>query len=71
MSRSVIESNSSVEMHHVFSISSNREKRMHSENWLAVCKSCHEALEGNEIEGIKVKRWSEQHYENKLNEGLE
>lgn len=36
---------------------------MQRSNWLAVCGSCHEDLEGDEIEGVKVKQWSERAYD--------
>ena len=65
-----IESNPSEQMHHVVSIAASERKRMDSNNWLAVCMQCHDRLEGNELEGMAVKRWSESHYEDKLNEGL-
>jgi len=35
---------------------------MDPSNWLAVCEPCHEAIEGKPIDGMIVKRWSEENY---------
>ena len=63
----VIDANPSEEMHHIESIASNPGKRMSRDNWLAVCKSCHQELEGDVAKGKQVKRWSESNYEDALN----
>lgn len=70
MTKTVIESNASSDLHHVVSINADMSRRMDSRNWLAVCRACHNELEGNELEGMTVKQWSQEHYETKLNEGL-
>ena len=49
-------------MHHIESIKDAPEKRMEPSNWLAVCEPCHEAIEGKPIDGMIVKRWSEENY---------
>jgi hypothetical protein len=67
---SVAESSPSEEMHHIVSIENDRSRRMDFDNWLAVCKSCHDVLEGDETAGMEVKKWSRDNYVNKLNEGL-
>jgi len=36
---------------------------MERSNWLAVCRECHEDLEGDSMAGMAVKRWSEASYE--------
>jgi hypothetical protein len=35
-------------------------------NWLAVCEPCHEAIEGDEAQGMAVKRWSDARYDEAL-----
>jgi len=35
-------------------------------NWLAVCEPCHEAIEGDEAQGMAVKRWSDASYDEAL-----
>jgi len=67
---SVVGANVSVAMHHIVSIAANSSQRMDSFNWLAVCNSCHEAIEGRQIEGMAIKKWSIDNYEAKINEGL-
>lgn len=47
------------DMHHIHSIRSAPQLRMQRSNWLAVCGSCHEDLEGDAVEGMKVKQWSQ------------
>ncbi len=63
---SVIDANPSQDMHHIIAIKDAPHARMDPSNWLAVCRSCHEILEGNVIDGLKVKRWSEEHYHREL-----
>ena len=67
---SVAESMPSEHMHHIVSINNDSGRRMDFDNWLAVCKSCHDVLEGDETAGMEIKKWSKQNYVNKLNEGL-
>ena len=66
----VYRSNASVAMHHITAISANESSRMNPNNWLAVCKACHDILEGDVIAGMAVKKWSNSNYEDKINEGL-
>jgi hypothetical protein len=63
----VLHANASEEMHHIEAIADNPMRRMDRGNWLAVCRPCHEELEGDTISGMVVKRWSEQFYEDSLN----
>ena len=51
------------DMHHIASIKQAPQLRMVESNWLAVCRTCHEALEGKQLDGQAVKRWSEMHYD--------
>jgi 5-methylcytosine-specific restriction endonuclease McrA len=53
----------SKDMHHIVSITKAPERRMERSNWLAVCRECHEDLEGDSMAGMAVKRWSEAGYE--------
>lgn len=53
----------SKDMHHIASIRQAPHLRMIESNWLAVCGPCHEALEGNVLDGQAVKRWSVEGYE--------
>ena len=66
----VVGSNPSEQMHHIVSIQESEAMRMNPNNWLAVCLSCHDAIEGDAMEGMKIKNWSLSNYENVLNEGL-
>lgn len=66
----VIGANPSEAMHHIISIQNNEALRMNPSNWLAVCASCHDVLEGDELAGMQVKKWSQANYVNVLNEGL-
>lgn len=63
----VLHANPSEDMHHIESIADNPKRRMDRGNWLAVCCSCHEELEGDVAAGIEIKRWSESNYEDLLN----
>jgi cytochrome c553 len=67
MTKGIMESNSSEDMHHIEAIVANPKKRMERSNWLAVCKSCHTELEGDVSAGMAVKRWSERNYEDTIN----
>ncbi len=52
----------SKDMHHIVGIRKDATQRMQRGNWLAVCGEHHEELEGNELEGMACKRWSEANY---------
>ena len=43
---------------------------MNPSNWLAVCTECHDAIEGDVMQGMQIKAWSDLNYFNVLNEGL-
>lgn len=43
---------------------------MNPSNWLAVCIECHDAVEGDVMQGMQIKAWSEANYVNVLNAGL-
>lgn len=58
-----VDAKPSKDMHHIASIKQAPQLRMEESNWLAVCRACHEALEGKQLDGQAVKRWSEMHYE--------
>ena len=58
----ILDAQPSQDMHHIISISTDPTQRMKRWNWLALCRACHEHLEGNAIEGKEVKRWSEANY---------
>ena len=62
MEKGVIEARISEDMHHIHKISEAPTQRMDWNNWLAVCRECHEELEGNPLEGMKVKKWSVENY---------
>lgn len=70
MLSSVIESRPSVDMHHVISIQDDPSRRMDPHNWLALCRECHSEIEGDVMQGIAIRQWSDANYVNKLNEGL-
>ncbi len=57
-----VDAKPSKDMHHIHSIRSAPHLRMSPDNWLAVCGPCHEDIEGDEMQGMKVKRWSERAY---------
>jgi hypothetical protein len=57
-----IDAKVAVDMHHIASIKDAPHLRMEPSNWLALCRPCHETLEGEVIEGMRVKRWSEANY---------
>ena len=57
------------DMHHIVSIRKDSTQRMQRSNWLAVCGEHHEELEGNEVEGMACKRWSEANYERLMGRG--
>ena len=58
----VVDAKPSKDMHHIHSIQSAPQLRMQESNWLAVCGPCHEAIEGQPIEGMQVKAWSHDAY---------
>jgi len=58
----ILEAQPSQDMHHIIAINADPTQRMKRWNWLALCRTCHEHLEGNEQEGKATKRWSEQNY---------
>ncbi len=57
-----VDAKPSKDMHHIHSIRKAPHLRMDPSNWLAVCGLCHEAVEGQELEGMKIKAWSERSY---------
>ena len=61
-----VDAKPSKDMHHIHSISSSPDLRMNRSNWLAVCGPCHEAIEGRELEGMQVKKWSVRAYSEAL-----
>jgi 5-methylcytosine-specific restriction protein A len=56
----------SKDMHHIHSIRSAPHLRMSPDNWLAVCGPCHEDIEGDAMQGMEIKRWSEHAYSEAL-----
>lgn len=58
----VINASPSRDLHHIVSIRDAPHLRMDRDNWLALCTSCHAAIEGDVTEGLKVKQWSEGSY---------
>jgi cytochrome c553 len=66
----VIDSNPSMHMHHITPIKESEALRMNRSNWLAVCIGCHDAIEGDVMQGVQIKAWSDLNYFNVLNEGL-
>lgn len=62
----VVDAKSSKDMHHIHSIRSAPQLRMQESNWLAVCGPCHEDIEGDAMQGMEVKRWSERAYSEAL-----
>jgi hypothetical protein len=58
----VMHAKPSKDMHHIIAIRKDSTQRMQRGNWLAVCGEHHEELEGNELEGMACKRWSEANY---------
>ncbi len=62
-----IEANVSEHMHHIVKITDSPHLRMDWSNWLAVCQACHEQLERDQLQAMKVKAWSVQHYIDTLN----
>ena len=57
----VEEANPTSDMHHIHSIASRPELRMHRSNWLALCRPCHEQIEGDEMAGLEIKAKSNQY----------
>jgi len=70
MLKGVIESNPSQHMHHITPIQESESMRMNPSNWLAVCIECHDAIEGDVMQGMAIKAWSDANYVKVLNEGL-
>lgn len=66
----VIDANPSMHMHHITPIQESEAMRMNPSNWLAVCIECHDAVEGDVMQGMQIKAWSEANYVNVLNAGL-
>jgi hypothetical protein len=56
-------SSTSVDMHHIQSVSKRPDLRMKPSNWLSLCRKHHSEIEGNEMLGMEVKRWSDENYE--------
>lgn len=63
----VLEANPSEELHHISSIVLNRNNRMNPNNWLSLCRPCHEEIEEDTAQGFAVRRWSDNHYEDRIN----
>jgi 5-methylcytosine-specific restriction endonuclease McrA len=62
MKNGVIDANMSRDLHHIVKIVDNRELRMDSTNWLALCRECHQEIEGNTEVGFQIKQWSLANY---------
>lgn len=58
----VINANESESMHHIYPIADYPIRRMDSDNWLALCDACHAEIEGDIVEGMKIKTWSHKNY---------
>ena len=58
----VMHAQPSRDMHHIAKIKDAPHERMQRTNWLALCRACHEYIEGDVLEGMKVKRWSQEAY---------
>ena len=58
----ILEAQPSQDMHHIVAIGVDSAIRMKRFNWLALCRTHHEELEGNEMLGKEVKQWSEANY---------
>jgi 5-methylcytosine-specific restriction endonuclease McrA len=67
MLHGAVNANLSKDMHHIVKITKSEHLKMEQSNWLALCVECHEALEKDELEGMKTKQWSDLHYEEALN----
>ncbi len=65
-----IDAKVAVDMHHIASIKDAPHLRMEPSNWLALCRPCHEILEGEVIEGMRVKRWSQDNYTHAMHGGI-
>ncbi|EFX61834.1 hypothetical protein DAPPUDRAFT_120887, partial [Daphnia pulex] len=59
----VEQANVTEHMHHIVKVSDAEQLRMRSDNWLGVCVDCHETLENDVAQGMKVKQWSLANYE--------
>jgi cytochrome c553 len=62
----VTDAKPSKDMHHIHSIAKAPSLASEASNWLAVCGPCHEAIEGDEAQGMAVKRWSDAGYDEAL-----
>jgi len=58
----VIRANDSESMHHIYPIAEHPQMRMENSNWLALCTHCHNDIEGDILEGLKIKNWSLTNY---------
>jgi len=57
----VEQANPTEDMHHIYAIASNPELRMKRSNWLALCRPCHEQIEGDAMAGLEIKSKSNQY----------
>jgi hypothetical protein len=64
----VMSANPSRDMHHIVKIVDNRDMKMDSNNWLALCRDCHQEIEGNTTIGYNVKQWSLANYNEVIND---
>jgi hypothetical protein len=55
------QANPSQDMHHIYAIASSPELRMKRSNWLALCRFCHEQIEGDAMAGLEIKSRSNQY----------
>jgi hypothetical protein len=69
MNHGVIGSNPSRDMHHIVKIVDNRDLKMDSNNWLALCRDCHQEIEGDISSGMAIKKWSIEKYNEVINDG--
>jgi len=60
--------NPSRDLHHIVKIVDNRDMKMDSNNWLALCRDCHQEIEGNTSVGYNVKQWSLSNYNEVIND---
>lgn len=63
----VIDASASDELHHITSIAASPNNRMNPNNWLALCRPCHEAIEHDTTQGLLIRRWSDNHYDDTIN----
>ena len=66
-----LSANTATEMHHIVKIVDSPSRRMDKNNWLSVCPVCHKAIEGDVIEGMNIRHWSDQNYDKTLREACQ